>query len=263
MKKIECDVIDDLLPLYMDACCSEATKKLVEQHLKECKKCGALFFTYKEDLEEPAVETAEVADIKKEYRRLKRWKKRGIIGAIAVVFLVLAVGNLSVNQIRGYGICFANLGIVMDVRQFNKAMEAGDYEKAYQYFDMEASYESAVEEQNLIAIEEKGFEWYDQVCREAFMEKLKDLETRGEKITNLHYVYIAKEEDYWQVGLLGGVERGVGFQMHIHVTSDGIQPESITGISPTFNEDILSLLYEGTDVDWKTLLENESLRYYK
>lgn len=265
MRKIECGVIDDLLPLYMDECCSEATRKLVEEHLKECKKCGALYSTYKEDFEEPVVETTEVevAGIKKEYRRLKRWKKRGIVGAVVGVLLVLAVGNISINQIRGYGICYTNIGILMDVRQFNKAIEEGDYEKAYQYFDMEASYTDAIEEQNLVAIEEKGFEWYDQVCREAFVKKLKVLEAQGETITNLHKVYIERVEGNWQVGLLGTVESGVGFQMHISVTEDGIKPESFQGISPTLNEDVLKLLYEETDVDWETVLENESLRYYK
>ena len=35
--KLSCDVINDLLPLYHDEVCSEATKKIVEEHLKECQ----------------------------------------------------------------------------------------------------------------------------------------------------------------------------------------------------------------------------------
>ena len=37
--KLSCDVIKDLLPLYHDEVCSEETKKLVEEHLKECESC--------------------------------------------------------------------------------------------------------------------------------------------------------------------------------------------------------------------------------
>ena len=41
--KYSCDVIKDLLPLYHDEVCSEDTKKLVEDHLAECEKCGQFY----------------------------------------------------------------------------------------------------------------------------------------------------------------------------------------------------------------------------
>ena len=37
--KISCEVIQDLLPLYVDQICSEHSKCLVEEHLRECEKC--------------------------------------------------------------------------------------------------------------------------------------------------------------------------------------------------------------------------------
>lgn len=39
MNKINCNVIGDLLPLYVDGAVSEDTKKLVEEHLAECADC--------------------------------------------------------------------------------------------------------------------------------------------------------------------------------------------------------------------------------
>ena len=38
---MNCDVIKDLLPLYIDKCCSEESAKLVEEHLKNCPCCSA------------------------------------------------------------------------------------------------------------------------------------------------------------------------------------------------------------------------------
>lgn len=35
----ECDIVQDLLPLYYDDACSFASKRAVEQHLKSCEKC--------------------------------------------------------------------------------------------------------------------------------------------------------------------------------------------------------------------------------
>ena len=37
--KLSCDVINDLLPLYHDEVCSEESKRIVEEHLKECENC--------------------------------------------------------------------------------------------------------------------------------------------------------------------------------------------------------------------------------
>ena len=34
-----CEVIRDLIPLYVDGCCSENTRTLVEEHLAVCPAC--------------------------------------------------------------------------------------------------------------------------------------------------------------------------------------------------------------------------------
>ena len=39
MEKINCNVIQDILPLYIDDVVSDDTKELVEEHLKECPAC--------------------------------------------------------------------------------------------------------------------------------------------------------------------------------------------------------------------------------
>lgn len=40
--KYECDVIQDLLPLYQDEICSDKSKKIIEEHLKECSNCKSI-----------------------------------------------------------------------------------------------------------------------------------------------------------------------------------------------------------------------------
>lgn len=39
---MNCEIIQDLLPLYADDCCSKASRALVEAHLKTCPDCRAL-----------------------------------------------------------------------------------------------------------------------------------------------------------------------------------------------------------------------------
>lgn len=37
--KYDCNIVQDLLPLYADRMCSEPSRKMVESHLEECEKC--------------------------------------------------------------------------------------------------------------------------------------------------------------------------------------------------------------------------------
>lgn len=39
---IKCEIIRDLLPLYIDDCCSEESRKVVERHIEKCSECRRL-----------------------------------------------------------------------------------------------------------------------------------------------------------------------------------------------------------------------------
>ena len=49
MDKLNCDVIQDLLPLYVDDICSEASKQIIETHLTECIFCTGKVHKLKKD----------------------------------------------------------------------------------------------------------------------------------------------------------------------------------------------------------------------
>ena len=40
---MDCNVIKDLLPLYVDECCSEESAKLVAEHLENCGSCRKIY----------------------------------------------------------------------------------------------------------------------------------------------------------------------------------------------------------------------------
>lgn len=39
-RKYDCDIVQDLLPLYQDGICSDSSKKMIEEHLTECADCS-------------------------------------------------------------------------------------------------------------------------------------------------------------------------------------------------------------------------------
>lgn len=66
----QCNVIRDLLPLYLDEVCSMDSRKLVEEHLEHCKDCRREFEEMKVELHIGRVEEADEREIEAEEERL-------------------------------------------------------------------------------------------------------------------------------------------------------------------------------------------------
>ena len=45
-KMNNCEIIQDLIPLYGDGCASESTKELISEHLAACSECRAFAASY-------------------------------------------------------------------------------------------------------------------------------------------------------------------------------------------------------------------------
>lgn len=109
--KIPCDMIKDLLPLYVDGLVSETTSKEVETHINECMECNNVLQSMKN------LESSVTEEEKKEIKFLRKNRKRNqmVIG-VSVVCSIVLVALL--------GIIFYKHGQVQfDIASF--AVEAG------------------------------------------------------------------------------------------------------------------------------------------
>ena len=93
--KHSCEVIKDILPLYQENLCSEATVHLVEEHLKHCQECRALLdasndgiFQVQDTKNTDTEAVKGLRDIKKSIRR-KIWliSLISIIGSLLTLFV--------------------------------------------------------------------------------------------------------------------------------------------------------------------------------
>lgn len=86
---MDCNVIRDLLPLYVDDCCTEQSSDLVKEHLDKCKGCQRIYSAMKT----PAQLTvdAKVPAIKN--HRVKDWKA----SILQSVLLYLSFGLISLG----------------------------------------------------------------------------------------------------------------------------------------------------------------------
>lgn len=86
MEKMKCNVIYDLLPLYLDNICSEETKHIVEEHLENCEECRKNLEYMKENMEIP--EDKDTTLIKKVKRRIIIEK---LVIAFAIAFVLASI----------------------------------------------------------------------------------------------------------------------------------------------------------------------------
>ena len=77
---MNCNVIKDLLPLYVDNVCSNETKKLIEEHLKKCKDCEQELTLLKANIKTNAID---------EEKSIKNFKKKLNIKIIKKVTMII------------------------------------------------------------------------------------------------------------------------------------------------------------------------------
>lgn len=80
----ECNIVKDLLPLYIEELCSEDSQEYVEAHLKECKECKESFEYLK--YSELCVEVVEKKEINA-FKKLERY----ISGRILINYFLFLI----------------------------------------------------------------------------------------------------------------------------------------------------------------------------
>ena len=101
--KYECDVIRDLIPLYIDDVASTASRRMVEEHLAECADCRALLGRMKSEEVETAI-NFEKEDVIAGQRRFFKRRSAVIGSVIAGIFMVPVLICLIVNLASGSGL---------------------------------------------------------------------------------------------------------------------------------------------------------------
>ncbi len=103
--KYNCDIISDLLPLYMDNACTSASAQAVEEHLAECSVCTAML----EDMKKSEKDIN--SEIKKErdevlVKQAKFFKRRSVLAGsiIGGIFSIPILICLIVNLATGAGL---------------------------------------------------------------------------------------------------------------------------------------------------------------
>ncbi len=218
--KMECQVIEDLLPLYLDNVCSERSNALVQAHLNECEKCRQIVTHAKKlplpnvELDPPMVEKA----VKKGFQKIRiRWW-----ASILAIIVLLPVLFLSWNQYHNRGVHYTNIDELYIGKAFMKCIDEGDYEKAYTYINVEGLRQEWLEQW----FDEKTLENMEEDALVKFCEFGENLERHG-GIQGYQYVGISysgenRNKDIYQL-LFKIKYAGEETLFSIMVSNDGVE----------------------------------------
>ena len=85
---MNCEIIKDLIPLYIDDCCSEDSQKAVKEHISNCAACRKLL----EEMEAPS-EVVTIPQAPSVFRKLNDWKASVLQSALLFLsFALITVG---------------------------------------------------------------------------------------------------------------------------------------------------------------------------
>lgn len=86
---MNCNIIKDLIPLYIDGCCSKESEKIVSEHIKCCDDCKRLF----DDMNTPS-DTVVVTEAPIAFNKINDWKAsvlQSVLLFISFAFITIGV----------------------------------------------------------------------------------------------------------------------------------------------------------------------------
>lgn len=101
----ECDVVQDLLPLYYDDACSLASKKMVEQHLMTCEKCKKTYDALKNTTIDTIMKNESEGILERHAKKERNLAyKAGIVIALVLMIPVVITFIVSMSSGGGLGV---------------------------------------------------------------------------------------------------------------------------------------------------------------
>ena len=101
MNKKECNIIQDLLPNYIEGLTNEESNRFVEEHLKECKECNDTYLHMKENFYKKENEETKNVNFLKKHRKQIRILRTILLIILAILLIIVfkkAIITINLNN---------------------------------------------------------------------------------------------------------------------------------------------------------------------
>ena len=97
-RELECEIVRDLLPLYVDKMASDVSKESIRRHLEHCADCNEIYRRMTFHLEEEK-RPSEVGDVKRFLNKTKKMYLLYGLGCLSfIAILICLIVDLAVNK---------------------------------------------------------------------------------------------------------------------------------------------------------------------
>ncbi len=97
-KELACEIVRDLLPLYVDEMVSDVSKKSIDNHLGHCTECSKIYhdMACRLEMETPS---SEISDVKRFLKKTKKMYLLYGLGCLSfIAILICLIVDLAVNK---------------------------------------------------------------------------------------------------------------------------------------------------------------------
>ena len=97
---MNCDIVKDLIPLYIDGCCSEESEKVVKEHTRGCHACKKLL----EDMNTPSDMVTAASKAPKTFSKLNDWKASVLQSVLLFLSFALITIGVALESKTPFGL---------------------------------------------------------------------------------------------------------------------------------------------------------------
>ena len=110
---LTCEVVEDLMPSYIDGLTSDVTNKAVREHLSQCGKCNAKLDAMAEPCSEDKIEQEkkEIDFLKKNRRKNIRTKLISLLAVVLVIAIAVCTLPYMIRHTAGEGMIAYDLDV--------------------------------------------------------------------------------------------------------------------------------------------------------
>ena len=116
MNRIDCEIVQDLFPSYIEGLTSDKTNTVIEEHLEGCEKCSKVLASMRgssvENVNISPEEKQEIDFLKKNRKRNRRILFGSIAGALLLVLVVISLQVFAIGTKNDTNLVLMNLNVV-------------------------------------------------------------------------------------------------------------------------------------------------------
>lgn len=95
--KVTCEIITDLMPLYIENICSEDSRKLLEEHVNQCEKCSKELEDMRNPIDCPVLK--EETKSKDPFYKIRKKVRIKIVLSIIITCFLMIIAMFSIQEV--------------------------------------------------------------------------------------------------------------------------------------------------------------------